>query len=166
MTLLQRTGGLRAVVAALAAITAVQMLLIVIGNVTDYDTNHQFVQHVLAMDTTFKSPNMMWRAITSPALVTIAYLAIIVWEAVCAAVLVAATVAWVRGRVPTARRLSSVGWLMWVLLFGGGFLAIGGEYFQMWQSQDWNGLDAAMRNLLVAAVGLILNHLPERTENS
>jgi predicted small integral membrane protein len=165
MRVLQTFGSLRVVVAVLAAITAVQMALIAFGNITDYETNHQFVVHVLAMDTTFQSPNMMWRAITSPALVTIVYVAIIVWETVAALVLIAATVAWVRalagrGPVATARRLSSIGWLMWVALFGGGFVAIGGEYFQMWQSQDWNGLDAAMRNVLIAGVALILNHLP------
>jgi predicted small integral membrane protein len=165
MRVLQTFGSLRAVVAVLAAITAVQMVLIVFGNVTDYETNHQFVVHVLAMDTTFQSPNMMWRAITSPTLVTIVYVAIIVWEAVAALVLIAATVGWVRaftgrGTVASARRLSSIGWLMWVALFAGGFVAIGGEWFQMWQSQDWNGLDAAMRNVLIAGVALILNHLP------
>ena len=87
------------------------------------------------------------------------------WETVAALVLIAATVAWVRaftgrGPVASARRLSSIGWLMWVVLFVGGFVAIGGEYFQMWQSQDWNGLDAAMRNVIIAGVALILNHLP------
>jgi predicted small integral membrane protein len=165
MRVLQTFGSLRAVVAVLTAITAVQMALIAFGNMTDYETNHQFVVHVLAMDTTFQSPNMMWRAITSPTLVTIVYVAIIVWETVAALVLIAATVAWVRtfggrGTVASARRLSSIGWLMWLALFAGGFVAIGGEWFQMWQSQDWNGLDAAMRNVLIAGVALILNHLP------
>jgi predicted small integral membrane protein len=160
VTVLQRLGSLRAVVAVFAAVTAVQMTLVAVGNITDYGTNHQFVVHVLAMDTTFQSPNTMWRAITSPAVVTAAYVVIIAWEVVSALVLIAATVAWVRGRVPTARRLSSVGWLMWVLLFGGGFIAIGGEWFQMWQSQDWNGLDPALQNLLIAGVALVLNHLP------
>lgn len=165
MRVLQTFGGLRFVVAVFAAITAVQMALIAFGNMTDYETNHQFVVHVLAMDTTFQSPNMMWRAITNSTVVTIVYVLIIVWETVAALVLIAATVAWVRalagrGPVTTARRLSSVGWVMWILLFAGGFVAIGGEYFQMWQSQDWNGLDAAMRNVIIAGVALVLNHLP------
>jgi predicted small integral membrane protein len=160
MTVLQRLGGLRTVVAVLAAITAVQTTLIAFGNITDYETNHQFVVHVLAMDTTFQSPDMMWRAITSPTLATLAYLAIIVWESVAALVLIAATVAWVRGQVVTARRLSSIGWLMWIVLFAGGFIAIGGEWFQMWQSSDWNGMDAALRHVIIAGLALILNHLP------
>jgi predicted small integral membrane protein len=103
-------GSLRVVVAALAAITAVQMALIAFGNITDYETNHQFVVHVLAMDTTFQSPNMMWRAITSPALVTVVYVAIIVWETVAALVLIAATVAWVRALTsPSVASISRCG---------------------------------------------------------
>jgi predicted small integral membrane protein len=34
---------------------------------------------------------------------------------------------------------------MALLLFPGGFIAIGGEYLQMWQSEDWNGLDPPSR---------------------
>ncbi|WP_020672865.1 DUF2165 domain-containing protein [Amycolatopsis nigrescens] len=167
MRLLYRLGGLSVVVAALTVITAVQMTLIVVGNITDFGTNQEFVQHVLAMDTTFRSPDTMWRAIESPGLANTAYLAIIVWEALCALVLLAACVAWVRaftGRAPgeRARRLASLGWLMQLVLFAGGFLVIGGEWFQMWQSEKWNGLESALRNVLVAGVALVLVHLPER----
>lgn len=161
----RRFGGRDAAVGLFAAITAVQMALVVFGNITDYGTNHAFVMHVLSMDTTFRSPNVMWRAITDPALVTATYVAIIAWEALTAVVLIAATAVWIRalgtGRsAAVARGLSSVGWLLWTALFGGGFLAVGGEWFQMWQSSDWNGLDTALRYLIVGSVGLILLHLP------
>lgn len=170
MVVPHRFGGLGAAVVLFTAITAVQMALIAFGNITDYETNHQFVEHVLAMDTTFRSPNVMWRAITDPALVTLAYLVIIAWEVVAASVLIAATVAWVRGlatgrSTDSARRLSSIGWLMWIALFGGGFIAIGGEWFQMWQSSEWNGLDAALQNVIIASVPLILVHLPRPSEH-
>ncbi len=39
---------------------------------------------------------------------------------------------------------------MWVLLFGVGFLAIGGEWVRMWQSEKWNGLQPALQNFLIA----------------
>jgi predicted small integral membrane protein len=158
MSLLQRLGGLRVVVAVLTAISAVQLALITIGNITDYDTNYAFVQHVFAMDTTFKSPHMMWRAITNQGVVTTAYVLIIIWEGLTAIALIAAVVAWIRGSA-LARRLSSLGWLMEAMLFGGGFIAIGGEYFQMWQSSKWNGLTAALQNVIIASVGLVLTHL-------
>lgn len=162
MRSLARVGSPRAAITALTGITALYMALVVFGNITDYETNHAFVQHVLAMDTTFGSPNTTWRAITSPIAVTVVYVLIILWEAVTALALVAGLVAWLRGREEVARRLSSTGWVMQALLFGGGFIAIGGEWFAMWQSKDWNGLSAAFQNFVVAALGLILLHASRR----
>ncbi|WP_329052264.1 DUF2165 domain-containing protein [Amycolatopsis sp. NBC_01488] len=162
MGFLARIGGLRFAVTVLTAMTALQMTLIALGNITDFGTNQAFVQHVLAMDTTFRSPNMMWRAITSPGLQDTAYVVIIAWEVLTALVLVAALVAWLRGRTDTGRRLSTLGWVMWVLLFGAGFIAIGGEWFQMWQSGKWNGLQPALQNFLIATVALVVAHLPGR----
>jgi predicted small integral membrane protein len=162
MGFLARIGGLRFAVVVLTAMTALQMALIAFGNITDFGTNQAFVHHVLAMDTTFRSPDMMWRAITSPGLQDTAYVVIIVWEVLTALVLIAALVAWVRTRDATARRLSTLGWVMWVLLFGAGFLAIGGEWFQMWQSDKWNGLQPALQNFLIATVALVVAHLPAK----
>jgi predicted small integral membrane protein len=164
MGFLARIGGLRFAVTVLTAMTALQMTFIAFGNITDFGTNQAFVQHVLAMDTTFRSPDMMWRAITSTGLQNTAYVVIIAWEALTALVLIAALVAWIRARTDTttARRLSTLGWVMWVLLFGVGFLAIGGEWFQMWQSDKWNGLQPALQNFLIAAAALVIAQLPAK----
>lgn len=48
------------------AAIALHMTLAALGNITDYNTNWAFVQHVLAMDTTFHAPALMWRAVTDP----------------------------------------------------------------------------------------------------
>ncbi|WNV82122.1 DUF2165 domain-containing protein [Umezawaea sp. Da 62-37] len=167
MRLLARVGGPHTVAAVVTAITALYLLLVVFGNITDYGTNRAFVEHVFAMDTTFNSPNVMWRAITTPALVTIAYVLIIAWEAVTAIILTAAFVSWLRvmfsGRdATTARRLSSTGLVMQLLLFGGGFIVIGGEWFQMWQSKTWNGLQPALQNFTIAGISLALVYLTGR----
>jgi predicted small integral membrane protein len=162
MRSLARLGSIRAVVAALSAITGLQMAFIAFSNITDYATNQAFVIHVLDMDTTFKSPNTMWRAIASSGVANAAYIAIIAWEVISAAVLIAGFVAWLRGRTTGARQLSIIGWLMWVLLFGCGFIVIGGEWFEMWESSKWNGLQPALQNLIIASVGLILTALVER----
>jgi predicted small integral membrane protein len=162
MRLFAGVGSLKAAITALTGITALYMGLVVFGNITDYETNHAFVQHVFAMDTTFGSPRTSWRAITDPTVVTVAYVLIIVWEAVTALVLLAGLVAWLRRREEVARRLSSTGWVMQALLFGGGFIAIGGEWFVMWQSKDWNGLSAAFQNFVIAALGLVLLHAGKR----
>ncbi|TJZ57069.1 DUF2165 domain-containing protein [Streptomyces piniterrae] len=151
--------------AALTGTVALYIALVAFGNITDFDTNQQFVRHVLSMDTTFKDEDLMWRAITSRSLQDAAYLAIIAWETVAAVVLIAATVLWglgVRrgpGGVALARRVTTVGLVMVLLLFGAGFIAIGGEWFAMWQSEDWNGLDAATRNFTVAGIVLVVVQL-------
>ena len=166
MRFLARLGTIRTVVALLALSTGLQMAFIAFGNITDFGTNQAFVIHVLAMDTTFNSPHTMWRAITSTGVDDAAYIAIIAWEVISAVVLIAAFVAWVRGRATGARQLSIIGWLMWVLLFALGFIAIGGEWFEMWQSSKWNGLQPALQNLIIASVGLILTALVERTSDA
>ncbi|MFG3497682.1 DUF2165 domain-containing protein [Streptomyces sp. NPDC047928] len=159
-----RWGTLPVAATVLTGVVALYMALVAFGNITDFGTNQQFVHHVLAMDTTFRDPQLMWRAITSPALRDAAYVAIIVWETLAAVVLLFATWLWIaglRGReYGRARRASTVGLLMVLALFGGGFMAIGGEWFAMWQSSDWNGLDAAARNVALAAFTLVVVHLP------
>ncbi|WP_031073917.1 DUF2165 domain-containing protein [Streptomyces sp. NRRL WC-3742] len=156
-------GSPRAAAAVLTGVNALYLLLVVLGNVTDYGTNQKFVQHVLAMDTTFRDPDLMWRAVTSPGLQNAAYLAVIAWEALSALALTAATLAWWM-RPHLARRLSTLGLLLVLLLFGAGFIGIGGEWFAMWQSKSWNGLDAAIRNVTLAGLALVVVNLPHRPQ--
>ena len=71
--------------------SAQRALLFTLGNLTDYESNRAFVQHVLAMDTILPGPTLTWRAITNPAIQTGAYIAIIVTEALtCLLFLIAA----------------------------------------------------------------------------
>lgn len=148
----------------LTGTVALYMALVAFGNITDFGTNQQFVRHVLAMDTTFKDPDLMWRAVESPALQDTAYVLIIIWETLSALVLIVATVLWARalrrGTAARARRWSILGLLMVMLLFGAGFMAVGGEWFAMWQSADWNGLDAALRVFVLSGVVLLVVNLP------
>jgi predicted small integral membrane protein len=164
MRLLEQLGSFRMARTVLTAIATLYMGLVVINNITDFPTNRAFVEHVLAMDTTFKSSNTTWRAVASPGWAVAVYVAIITWEALIAIALAAGLVVGVRslatGRdIPAARHLSIIGWLMTLILFGAGFIAIGGEWFEMWQSQQWNGLQPAVYNFLIASVGLIVTLL-------
>ncbi|MCI3272369.1 DUF2165 domain-containing protein [Streptomyces cylindrosporus] len=146
--------------ALLTASVALYIALVAFGNITDFGTNQAFVQHVLAMDTTFKDDDLMWRAITNKGLQNTAYVLIIVWETLAALVLIYGTWLWIRRDVARARSVSTYGLLMLLLLFGAGFIAIGGEWFSMWQSKTWNGLDAALRVFVFAGVALLVVQLP------
>lgn len=145
----------------LTATVALYIALVAFGNITDFGTNQQFVRHVLAMDTTFKDDDLMWRAVTSKGLQDAAYVVIIAWETLAALVLIYGTWLWVRRDDERARRFSTYGLLMLMVLFGAGFIAVGGEWFSMWQSKDWNGLEAATRVFLLSGVVLVVVQLTE-----
>jgi predicted small integral membrane protein len=166
-------GGLPFAAAVLVAGNALYMLLVAVGNITDYGTNFALVQHVLSMDTTNfggppgsdLDPDVIWRSLSDHTVWNVAYVGVIVWESLVAVVLILACAAWIRAFVKRdtfdrARALSSIGLLMIIALFFGGFITVGGEWFQMWRSTTWNGLDPAFRNSVLAGVTLVLIHLP------
>lgn len=136
--------------------------LVVFNNLTDYGSNYQFVSHVLQMDTTFPGNAGMWRAINTPILYHIAYIAIILTESVVA------ILCWVGGyrlyraiqeaaTFNRAKATAVAGLTLGLLLWFAGFIAVGGEWFLMWQSQTWNGIQAAFR--LTAILGIVLVYL-------
>lgn len=135
--------------------------LIVLNNVTDYDSNFQFVRHVFMMDSTFPGNRLMWRAINSPAVHTAFYVSIIVWEAVTMVLLWFAGVRLARAiRKSGAEFHAAKNWAvaaltLSLLLWFVAFLCIGGEWFLMWQSKIWNGQDAAFRMFCIAAITLL-----------
>jgi predicted small integral membrane protein len=141
--------------------------LVAFGNVTDYETNFAFVQHVLSMDTIFERSAIGYRAITNPALHHAAYAAIIAAEAATG------VLCWI-GAAVLARNLRAdartfqrakawavAGLLLGFLLWQFGFMVIGGEWFGMWQSPKWDGVPSAFRFAMVIAVVLILVVLPD-----
>lgn len=125
--------------------------LVVLGNVTDYDSNWAFVQHVLAMDTIFPDSQLKWRAITDPRIQTAAYVVIIVMEVLICLAFLAATCVMImklranRVEFQYARTPLAIGVTLSFGLWFIGFMAVGGEWFAMWQSETWNGQQAAFR---------------------
>jgi predicted small integral membrane protein len=45
---------------------------------------------------------------------------------------------------------------MVIILFGFGFIAVGGEWFLMWQSTTWNGIEAAFRYVTLAGLAMLV----------
>lgn len=148
---------------ALTASVALLFTLIAFGNITDYGTNFAFVQHVMSMDTTFRSPGVMWRAVTQPALHHIVYGTIIAWQFCTAALLWAGTAQLWRVRTARpevwnkARALAIMGLTAGAVLYGVGFLVVAGEWFSMWQSREWNGQASAA--IFLSFIGIALIHL-------
>lgn len=136
-------------------------LLIAADNVFDYDSNWQFVRHVLSMDTVFPDNALKWRAITSPVLQTVGYWLIIATEWVMAALCLLGGIALFRARrersaFGAAKPLAAAGLVLVFLLYFVGFVVVGGEWFCMWQSAIWNGQAKAVMFLTCAMLVLIV----------
>jgi predicted small integral membrane protein len=147
-------------IAVLAAVAG-WVSLVAFGNLTDYGSNWPFVQHVLAMDTIFPDAHIRYRAIHAVWLQRAAYALIIAVE------LLAAVLCWLgmwrlwRARRASAgvfqrsKRMAVLGLAVGVLLWLGGFVAIGGEWFGMWMSSQWNGIESAFRFAIVLLAMLV-----------
>jgi len=150
---------------------AIFYTLVVLNNTTDYDSNYQFVRHVLMMDSTFPGNHGMWRAINSPALHTAFYIAIIAWESLTmvlcwwggARMAAAVGSAEAFGR---AKNLAIAALTLSLLQWSVAFLSVGGEWFLMWQSKSWNGQDAAFRMFTVSGIILLLVALTDEEEHA
>jgi predicted small integral membrane protein len=144
----------------LVAGIALDYTLVVFNNLTDFNSNYQFVRHVLMMDSTFPGNHGMWRALPSPAFHMVFYISIIAWEAATMILLWWGAVRLVRAlRLPAAafnlaKRVAVMALTLSMLMWLVAFLSVGGEWFLMWQSRAWNGEEAAFR--MFAVVGLVL----------
>ncbi|MFN3623699.1 MAG: DUF2165 family protein [Hyphomicrobium sp.] len=143
-------------------------LLVGVDNIVDYGTNYAFVQHVMSMDTVFPSTTLTWRAITSPVLYHLGYALIIAAELLAGVLSIAGARRLWLARFSPAREFNAAkdvaiaglvtGFALWFF----GFLTIGGEWFQMWQSQTWNGQQAAFR--FIVSIGLVLIFLNQKDD--
>jgi predicted small integral membrane protein len=145
---------------------------VVFNNLTDYDSNYQFVRHTLMMDSTFPGNHAMWRAVNQPALHTVFYVSIIAWE------MVTMVLCWwggvrmarsLRGAAATfhgTKRVAIIALTLSLLMWLVAFLSVGGEWFLMWQSRSWNGQDAAFRMFTVVGIVLLLVAQPEQENES
>ena len=147
---------------ALVAGAALFYTLIVFNNLTDPDSNYQFVRHVLRMDTTFPGNRGMWKAINAPWIHVAFYVGIIAWEVVTTVLLWWGALRMLRARCAAAgefhaaARLAQTGLAVSLLMWLVAFLAVGGEWFLMWQSPAWNGQQAAARNFAVVALVMLI----------
>ena len=146
---------------------AVFYSLLVLNNTTDYDSNYQFVRHVLMMDSTLPGNRGMWRALNSPVWHTSFYLSIIAWEIITmilcwwGGVNLARSLRGTSQAFNQSKRVAIAALTCALLMWLGAFLSIGGEWFLMWQSKTWNGQEAAFRMFTVVGIVLLLVAQPE-----
>ncbi|KXF76973.1 hypothetical protein ATN84_13360 [Paramesorhizobium deserti] len=152
---------------ALVAAIAFFASLVSFGNITDYGTNYEFVQHVFDMDTIFPNSTIKYRAITSPALHTAGYILIIAAETLTAILCWIGTYAMLTklgapaAAFNNAKKWAIAGLTLGFLTWQVGFMSIGGEWFGMWMSHQWNGIDSAFRFFITIIAVLIYVSMPD-----
>jgi predicted small integral membrane protein len=142
-------------------------LLVAFDNLTDYATNYLFVSHVLSMDTTFPGNSLMYRSIINEVAWQVAYALIIAAEAATGVLLLAGAVRLWQARAGSgtefnrAKDYAVAGATLAFLVWFFGFMVVGGEWFAMWESQSWNGQEAAFRFYVTVLAVLIFLNQPD-----
>ncbi|WP_447872583.1 DUF2165 family protein [Serratia fonticola] len=135
--------------------------LVAFGNITDYDTNFAFVRHVFMMDTIFPDATITYRSIQSPWLHQVGYIGIIALETLTAILCWIGGICLLRGlKLPAAsfnraKTFAIAGLTLGFLTWQVAFMSVGGEWFGMWMSKQWNGVPDAFRFFVTILLVLI-----------
>jgi predicted small integral membrane protein len=149
---------------------AIFAFLVSLNNVLDYDSNYAFVQHTLSMDTVFPGNTLKYRAIHDPFIWRLAYGFIIFAEFLTGILLLIGAIDLFKNiHFPLAFKRAKnwiyLGCLTGFLLWFFGFIVVGGEWFCMWQSEKWNGIEAAFRFVVIIMFILVFIAMPESETN-
>jgi predicted small integral membrane protein len=145
---------------------AIFTLLVCLNNLMDYNSNYTFVQHTLSMDTVFPGNTLKYRAILDPFIWSLAYGLIIFAEFLTGVLLLIGAIGLLKNihsplAFNRAKNWAYLGCLVGFLLWFFGFIVIGGEWFCMWQSEQWNGIEAAFRFVVIIMFTLLFTAMPE-----
>jgi len=155
-----------------SSIIAIYISLVVFNNITDYNSNFQFVSMVSSMKDTFDIAKNGWRSMDNPILHHILYCFIIVWEISIAFFLwKGAYQMWRQKDNSTAyfqqaKKSTTTGLVLGIVLWFLAFVAVAGEWFLMWQSETWNAQDNAFFLSIVFLLFLIFHQTEEKEVQS
>lgn len=161
-----RVLAIRLAKIACVAAVGLYVALVAFNNITDYGANFPFVGHVLTMDQV-QDQSIKWRALPAPILHHVGYIAIIVTEVVIAVLCLSGAIAMagqLKGKALAFRAAKSkavLGLAIGIVLYQAGFVAVGGEWFAMWQAQNFDAVQSAFRIVVTMLGVLIFTSLPD-----
>ena len=148
---------------AFSSFVGIYLALIVFNNLIDYGSNFQFVMQVTGMEDTFAFQTNQWRSINNPILHHIFYISIIALElTICSLCLFGAYKMLTHIKADAeqfkrAKTTSTLGYTLGVGLWFFVFAAIAGEWFLMWQSDEWNAQGTAFSLTCIFLLFLIFH---------
>lgn len=137
------------------------MLLVSFNNITDYGSNFLFVSKVTRMEDVFSREHTGWRSIANSSLHHLMYISIILAELCIAILLLLGSIKMIRNYSASAetfhssKKLTITGLASALLLFFVVFITIAGEWFLMWQSEQWNAQQTAFSLCTIFLLALI-----------
>ena len=118
--------------------------LVCFNNIFDYNSNFPFIRMVATMEDTFSKERNGWRSINGIFWHHVLFILIVIWELSIAFFIWLGSSRMIRKLRATtiefkqAKKYTSLALALCVLLWFTVFIAIGGEWFLMWQSKSWN----------------------------
>ncbi|MCK5819935.1 MAG: DUF2165 domain-containing protein [Psychromonas sp.] len=142
---------------------------VVFNNLMAGVSNYILLSHVLKMDTLFPNSSCLWRAVDSSSIYHVVFWFIIIVEAIIAFLCLLGSYRLFKLRNDAmnfnkAKGIAILGLTFGIILWFTGFMIIGGEWFLMWQSTKWNGLQGSFR--IVVIFGIILIYLNQTDSGS
>ncbi|MCL6271934.1 DUF2165 domain-containing protein [Sansalvadorimonas sp. 2012CJ34-2] len=143
----------------LVACAALFSSLVVFNNLTDYQTNFEYVRHVMTMDTTGNAVQSEWRAVHQPIIWKLVYGLIIALEAVVALLCWAGVIQMLsalrNSSFASSKAFAIFGLSLGIAVWFGLFLGISGEWYLAWLSKSWNGIQPGFRIAAIFSLFLI-----------
>ena len=146
-------------------------LLVCLNNVMDYATNYAFVQHTLSMDTVYPDNTLKYRAIFNPVIWNLSYGLIIFAEFLTGILIFIGFIGLLKNAANHLAFIKAKNWIylgctVGLLLWFLGFMVIGGEWFCMWQSEKWSGVNPAFHFVVLIMFVLLFVAMPESEDGS
>lgn len=144
------------------------MLLVCFNNISDYGSNFMFVSKVAGMEDVFSREQTGWRAVSNDTLHHLMYLSIIISELSIATILLLGSLKMIMNYRASAeifqasKKLTITGIASAMLLFFLFFICIAGEWFLMWQSDQWNAQQTAFSLTTIFLLALIFMNQDEK----
>lgn len=156
---------------AFVAAIALFATLVAVENIFYSSINFAYVHHVFLMDTVFADAPTKWRAIENSAIQHIGYWTIVTCETLTAilcwigSVRMVLSIKAAKKDFQLSKRVAiaglSIGFLVWHVAF----MSVGGEWFGMWMSKEWNGVPDAFRFFITIVLVLIYVVMPDEQLN-